>query len=60
MRLGSAFITPGTSFQMVTELASRQYAKMAALKSDPSLPRVVVDPSGPESGYFILLIVNKF
>ena len=40
--LGSPFKTPGTSFHIVTDLAFKAYAKIAAEKSEPSLPNVVV------------------
>src|SRR5690606_2386639 len=43
---GSAFNIPGTSFQIVTEAAFKQYAKIPAVKSDPSRPNVVVNNSG--------------
>ena len=36
---------PGTSFQMVMREASKAYANMDAVKSEPSLPRVVVSLS---------------
>ena len=42
--LGSAFINPGTSFQILTSLALRIFARIAAVKSEPSLPSVVVFP----------------
>ena len=42
--LGSAFKTPGTSFQIITSSALRHHAKIEAEKSEPSLPNVVVLP----------------
>ena len=42
--LGSAFKTPKTSFQIVRLSASKQKAKIPAVKSDPSRPKVVVFP----------------
>jgi len=43
---------PGTSFHIITFFAFKQDAKIAAVKSDPSLPKVVVlfsdvDPMKP-------------
>ena len=40
--LGSAFKTPSTSFHIITYSAFKTFAKTAAVKSDPSLPNVVV------------------
>ncbi|OQC73718.1 MAG: hypothetical protein BWX44_01351 [Spirochaetes bacterium ADurb.Bin001] len=42
---GSAVIIPSTSVHIWISSASRQAAKMLAVKSDPPRPRVVVIPS---------------